>query len=270
MPTIASAPATMPTVAATTGPLPSAVDWAAIIAGGVLAVAISFILLTFGSAIGLSLTSPYEGQGRSLAFLGAASGLWVVWVQVSSFIAGAYLAGRLRSRLPDATPHEVEVRDGSHGLLVWAVGVLVGGLLAASVATGVASTAASAVSSATQALGSGAMQLAQNANPMAYSVDTLFRSSNPQAAENAGNTAAEAGHILAHSAAQGSISAEDKTYLAQLIASRTGVTQPEAEQRIDQVVASIKSATEEAKAAPPTGCVARRCWWPSSPPLPWW
>src|SRR3954454_19478903 len=162
MPTIASDPGATPATAAAAASLPSAVDWGAIIAGGVLAVAISFILLTFGSAIGLSLTSPYDGEGRSLAFLGAASGLWVVWVQVSSFMAGASPAGRLRRRLPDATAHEVEVRDGSHGLLVWALGVLVGAMLAASVATGVANTAASAVSTATQAVGSGVTQLAQN------------------------------------------------------------------------------------------------------------
>jgi len=249
MPTIASDSGTTPAAAAALASLPSAVDWGAIIAGGVLAVAISFILLTFGSAIGLSLTSPYGGEGRSLAFLGAASGLWVVWVQVSSFMAGAYLAGRLRRRLPDATPHEVEVRDGSHGLLVWALGVLVGAMLAASVATGVANTAASAVSTATQAVGSGVTQLAQNANPIQYWVDSLFRSNNPQAPENAADTAAEAGRILARSAAQGSISAEDKTYLGQLIASRTGLAQPEAEQRIDQVMAGIKNAADQAKAA---------------------
>ena len=160
MPIVTSDAVNAPAVVATTGPQSSPVDWAAIIAGGLLAVAISFILLAFGSAIGLSLTSPYEGEGRSLAFLGVASGLWVVWVQVSSFIAGAYLAGRLRRRLADASVHEVDVRDGSHGLLVWALGVLVGAMFAASVATGVARTAASVVSTATQAVGTGAAQLA--------------------------------------------------------------------------------------------------------------
>src|SRR3954453_13109245 len=72
---------------------------------------------------------------------------------------------------------------------------------------------------------------------------------NPQAPENATDTAAEAGRILARSAAQGSISAEDKTYLGQLIASRTGLAQAEAEQRIDQGMAGIKSAADKAKAA---------------------
>jgi hypothetical protein len=104
------------------------------------------------------------------------------------------------------------------------------------------------VSAATQAVGAGAAQLARNANPLAYSVDTLFRTSTPQAPENAADSAEQAARILARSAAQGSISSEDKSYLAQLIAARTGLAQPEAEQRIDQVMASIKTAADEARA----------------------
>jgi hypothetical protein len=235
-------------------PLPSAVDWAAIIAGGVLATAISFILITFGSAIGLSLTSPYEGSGFSLVFLGVASGLWLVWVQISSFIAGAYLTGRLRRRLHDATPHEVEVRDGCHGLLVWALGVLIGATLASSVAGSVASTGAAVVSSTTQVIGSGAAQAAASGgNPLEYATDTLFRSDNPQAPDGQapdGNAASgpEAARILAASAAQGSITADDKAYLARLIQARTGLAQPEAEQRIDRVMATMQSAADKAKA----------------------
>ena len=93
------------------------------------------------------------------------------------------------------------------------------------------------------------MQLAGNTNPMDYSVDSLFRTNNPQGGENAADSAAEAGRILATSASQGSMSADDKAYLAQLIERRTGLAQPEAEQRIDQVMASLKSAADKAKAA---------------------
>jgi hypothetical protein len=137
---------------------PSPVDWAAIIAGGLLATAISFILITFGAAIGLSLTSPYDGSGVSLVVLALATGLWVVWVQISSFMAGAYLAGRLRRRLADATAHEIEVRDGCHGLLVWTLGVLTGATLAASLAGSVASTGAAALLTATREVGTAASQ----------------------------------------------------------------------------------------------------------------
>ena len=49
--------------------------------------------------------------------------------------------------------------------------------------------------------------------------------------------------------AQGTISADDKAYLARLIQARTGLAQPEAEQRIDRVMATLQSAAEAAKAA---------------------
>lgn len=227
----------------------SSIDWAAIIAGAVLATAITFILITFGSAIGLGLASPYEGEGASLAYLAIAAGLWLVWVQVSSFIAGGYLAGRMRRRLFQATPHEVEVRDGCHGLMVWALGVLLGAALAASAVSGVARTGAAAVSAATEAVGTGLAAVAKNADPLSYSVDTLFRTDNPQAEQDVAASVAEAGRILTASAARGSISPDDKAYLAQMIATRTGVDQTQAEQRIDQVMASIQSAAAEAKAA---------------------
>ena len=52
------------------GPVPASsstsfVEWGAVLAGAVLAVAISFVLLTFGAAIGLSATSPWPNSGVS-------------------------------------------------------------------------------------------------------------------------------------------------------------------------------------------------------------
>ncbi|GAM96695.1 Mll5186 protein [alpha proteobacterium U9-1i] len=116
----------------------SYVDWAAIIAGAVLATAISFVLFTFSAALGLGMSSPYEGEGVSVAAFAIAAGLWIVWVQVLSFAAGGYLTGRMRRRAYDSTEHEVDVRDGIHGLLVWATGALLGAALAASAAGGAA------------------------------------------------------------------------------------------------------------------------------------
>ena len=76
------------------------------------------------------MASPYEGEGVSVAAFATAAGLWIVWVQVLSFAAGGYLAGRMRRRSYDSTEHEVDVRDGVHGLLVWATGALLGAFLA--------------------------------------------------------------------------------------------------------------------------------------------
>ncbi|MDQ6437313.1 hypothetical protein RB623_24945 [Mesorhizobium sp. LHD-90] len=94
----------------------SYVDWPAILAGTLLATAVSFVLLTFGSALGLSLTSAYEGEGLSVMGYAIAAALWLLWVQISSFFAGGYLTGRLRRRFGDATEQESDLRDGAHGL----------------------------------------------------------------------------------------------------------------------------------------------------------
>lgn len=135
----------------------SYVDWPAILAGTVLAMALSFVLLTFGSAIGFSVTSFEPHEGASLFWLSVASGLWFIWVAITSFGAGGYIAGRLRRPVAGASLDEVEVRDGAHGLLVWATGAIVGAMLAASGISGAigaaTSTAGTAAQTAAQAVG---------------------------------------------------------------------------------------------------------------------
>ncbi|MFN6977646.1 MAG: hypothetical protein ACK4OP_05960, partial [Gemmobacter sp.] len=126
------------------------VDWAAILAGSVFALAISFLLVSFGSGLGLSLTSPYRGEGVSATWFLIAAGIWFAWVMVTGFGAGGYLAGRMRRRAGDATPAEVEVRDGTHGLMVWATGALVSAVLAAAGLGGLVSAGASAAGSAAE------------------------------------------------------------------------------------------------------------------------
>ena len=127
----------------------SYLDWPAILAGGVFALALVFLLISFGSTIGLSLTSPYRGEGVSAGWLAIAAAIWFAWVMVTGFGAGGYLAGRMRKRAGDATAPEVEVRDGTHGLLVWATAVVLSSVLAAMGAGGLIGMGAVAVGSAT-------------------------------------------------------------------------------------------------------------------------
>jgi hypothetical protein len=101
----------IPTTAATpttTIPIESAVthdrsyvDWAAIFAGTVIATAITLVLTGFGSAVGLSMTSPFAGKG----FSGMA-----VAVAVTSLMVNSYVTGRMRRRAGDANAHNVSVR----------------------------------------------------------------------------------------------------------------------------------------------------------------
>jgi hypothetical protein len=122
----------------------SRVDWGAIIAGAVLTTAIALILLTFGAGLGLGVTSPYEGEGASPALYVFGAGLWLLWVQLASFTVGGYVAARLRARQPDANEHEVDVRDGLHGLLTWGVGVIAAAVIAMASIGSAAATAENA------------------------------------------------------------------------------------------------------------------------------
>jgi len=226
----------------------SYVDRTAILAGNLLATAISFVLLTFGSAIGLSLTSAYEGSGMTLFWFAIAAALWVLWVQISSFMAGGYLAGRMRRRHGDATEYESDIRDGSHGLVVWALGVLLGALIAISGVSSAVSTATQAVATAG---GAAAGVAASQMDPNALLVDRFLRPG-PTATEPVpADKRDEVGRILS-AVGDGELDAGDRQYLTSTIAARAGVDEATATQRVDQLVADAKQLEAEAREAADT------------------
>ena len=228
----------------------SYVDWPAIIAGVLLASAISLVLLTFGSALGLSFINFRAGADVLPLWVAIAAASWLLWVQVSSFMAGAYLTGRMRKRHHDATEHESDVRDGAHGLIVWAAALVLGAIIAA----GGISAVATAVGSAASTLTTAASNVADDAaglDPSAYFVDTLFR----PAADTAAPTApvadtsaqrAEAGRIIAQGALTGTVSDPDKAYLGQLVSQTTGMPADQATARVTEVMTAIDNAKAEA------------------------
>src|SRR5437588_473826 len=79
----------------------SFVEWGAVLAGAVLAAAISFVLLTFGAAIGLSATSPWPNSGLSAKVIASLAVFWAMAQQIGSIMLGGYVAGRMRSRCHD-------------------------------------------------------------------------------------------------------------------------------------------------------------------------
>src|ERR1043165_6741987 len=111
----------------------SFVEWGAVLAGAFLAVAISFVLLTFGAAIGLSAVSPWPNSGASAKVIASLAVFWAMVQQIGACMAGGYVAGRMRARWHE-TGHEADFRDGLHGGLVWAVGVVTGAALVLSTA----------------------------------------------------------------------------------------------------------------------------------------
>lgn len=220
-------------------------DWPAIFAGAVLATAISVLMFAFGSALGLSFTNPFENTGLSAVGLAIALAAWLVWVQVSSFMAGGYVAGRLRRRINDATEHEVDVRDGLHGLLVWATGVVFGAVLLGIGATGIVAGTASAVGTAAGTAAAQITDAAEGTNPLAYAVDTAFRSDQP--GETVVDARAEALGIVTRGIAAGDIPQDDRAYLATVVSRETGLPPEEAQARVDQMVTQAQTVATQAE-----------------------
>lgn len=219
----------------------SYVDWPAIIAGAIIASAVSLLFLTFGSAIGLSLTDPIGRSNAPLLWAAIAIGLWIVWVQVSAFLAGGYVTGRLRRRHMNSNAHEVDVRDGLHGLLVWATGLVIMAMLALGGLGHLATSASNVVGSTAGAVASAASDEVTGAGPFDYTIDTLFRGDTGEA----GDPRAEASRILLGGVMGDGVSDADRDYLASVVASRTTLSQPEAEARVDEVIAQAQALQDD-------------------------
>jgi hypothetical protein len=107
------------------------VQWAPIFAGAVVAAALSFVLHAFAAGIGLSISSTAPTWRDASIALVILSGLYLILVALAAYGAGGYVAGRMRTGLTSAaSADEVEFRDGTHGILTWAVATLLTAVLA--------------------------------------------------------------------------------------------------------------------------------------------
>jgi hypothetical protein len=213
------------------------VDWGAIAAGVFVSLAVTSVFLAFGSAIGLSMTSFQPSASAPVIGVVIAAALWFLWVQVSSFMGGGYVAGRMRRRIGDAKTHEVEMRDGAHGLIVWAVNIVIGAALAGFLtlagiggAIGVAATS-----------DSGAMD---------YYADRLMRSdaaTGTTAAPADTQSNAQIGRILTRNVAARTFDETDRAYVVREISTRTGLAEADAQKRLDDTVATLRAQAETAR-----------------------
>jgi MFS family permease len=105
------------------------VAWGPVIAGVILSLIVYLLMSVLGTAIGASLLSPLS-RPNPLHGFGFGSGIWVIVTTVVAVFVGSYFAGRC-----------APVLGWLHGLLSWAVMVLL-------VAYGMTSLVGSAVSTA--------------------------------------------------------------------------------------------------------------------------
>jgi len=230
-------------------PARHAASWPAIIAGAFVAAGVSLILIALGSGLGFASISPWPGRGASTTTFTVTMAIWLIVTQWVAASAGGYIAGRLRTRWVGTHTHEIFFRDTAHGLVTWAVATV---LLTAAVATSVVSTIGGAlhrVSDVAAAETQGAMSM-RSSPSSAYGLDQLFRSHSGAGGMQAANDPRlEVEHIMAHAMAAGGISDADRSYLADLVAARTGISQEEAKKRVDDFVAGATEAEAKLKAA---------------------
>jgi len=228
----------------------SGICWASVTAGAVVSLALTIVLLWFGAALGLTVTSPWSDSGVSASTFKIGTGLYLVVVAMISSALGGHIAGRLRAGW-DSTVHanEVYFRDTAHGFVAWATATVVGAGRLASAAAGIAGVtsgglaagAASATSSKT------------SPGPMDIYVDQLLRpgpgiSATSSASPN--DSRGELSRILTASIRSGKeMAADDKSYVAQVVARNTGLSQDEAQKRVDQTIVTAKSNLDAARKA---------------------
>ncbi len=231
------------------------VSWAAVIGGAFVFASMSLVLLSLGTGLGLSMGSAWWNVGAGAEKIGKAAIAWFIITEILASALGGYLAGRLRTKWVQVHTDEVYFRDTAHGLLVWALGIVVTASLLGAAATSIAGgTTPRTVNS-----GAAAGAEASMANPNAYFVDMLFRSNSFQSTGSVAQTtktqnadASDRGtaeRILSHSMAQGAMSSEDRSYLAQLVSTRTGLNPSDAENRVSQVFGDAQQSAEKARKA---------------------
>jgi hypothetical protein len=233
----------------------SGVSWGAIFAGAAGAAALSLILVLLGFGFGFSAVSPWADSGVSAKTLGISTIVWLAFTQIVSSGLGGYLAGRLRVKWANLHGDEVYFRDTAHGFLAWAVSTLIAaalivGSVSSVIGGGVqagASAASGAASTVTQVAGSAASN--SNGQDYGYFIDSLFRDDRPAAVSDDAAKGVVFRIFAKSLNNDGKLSAEDRTYLAQLIAQRTNLSQADAERRVDQVYGQTAKAVEDAKTA---------------------
>lgn len=216
------------------------IQWSSVIAGAFAAGAMSFILVSFGVAVGLGVSSASPTWRDASAALALLSGLYLMIQAVVSFGFGGYIAGRTTRPAPALATIEDdgERRDGLHGLTSWALAVLIGATLLAIIG-------AAAIDRSPMRSSAGN---ATSAEPLlSYELDKLFRAPRQPPNTDMREARAEAGRILMTSSSHSGVGTDDRAYLVQQVAALTGLSAPEAERRVDGSITASQTAINRAR-----------------------
>lgn len=238
----------------------SYIDWPAILAGSMVALAVASVFTGFGGAIGLSTISAEPGEG-SFNVMMILTAIWIVVTLVASYMTGGYITGRMRRRVEQVAADEVTARDGINGLVVWGLGIVVTVFLLGSAVSTTVSAAGSVASAAGSVVGDvattagsiiggaagAALPDTAKKDPMDFVNSTLLRPR--QVVAGTGDPAvmaAESTAILGNVVLTGEISDAERAYLVSAVVESTGATQPEATARVEAAVTNALATRDEA------------------------
>lgn len=222
-----------------------AVSWAAIICGAVVASAISLVLIALGTGLNLASVSPWAGIGVTSTTFTAMTAIWFIVIQWVASGLGGYLSGRLRTKWVGVHTHEVFFRDTAHGFATWALASLV-------VAFALSTTIASILSGGGRlaALAGATTADSRSVGTLSsYALDLLLRGSTSNSTSQP-DLRPEALRMVSYGLTrEEGVPSTDRTYLAAQVAARTGVSQGEAQQRVDAFIASAKETADQTRKA---------------------
>jgi len=268
-------------------PLLRRISWGSIFAGVIIAVVIQLVLGLIGAGVGFSTADAVNHDSPDASSVGLAAAIWWAVSSVLALFTGGWVAGHLAGA-PGRTDAML------HGLVTWGLAALIGAYLVASTFASVVRGGASAVGGVASAAGSGIaaaagpvaneakQQLADNGITMdslksqaqqllaqtgkpALQPDAIKQQANGAAEQlnNATQNQANGGNgedvqsVAQRIIASGSdtVQQADRQALVNVVMARTGVSQPEAEQRVDtwitqyqQTKAKLAQAKAEAEA----------------------
>jgi hypothetical protein len=219
----------------------SGVSWAAVAGGAFVAAALSLILLSLGTGLGFSALSPWSNNGASAAAIGTGAIVWLILTQILASALGGYLGGRLRTKWTGVHSDEVYFRDTAHGLLVWAVAmVITAGFLASSAASFAGTQKIVATTGSIQE---------SSIDPTGYFVDMLLRGNGSPIEKPDGSERAEVSRIFTHDLHQGALPSGDQSYLVQLVSARTGLNASDGEKRVTEVFGEAQDSADRVRKA---------------------
>lgn len=220
-----------------------AISWGAIIAGVVILLVSGLMLATLGASLGLWNADLSRGM-MSLKTLGAGAVIWwIITMLVSSYI-GSWVSGRLAGST-------LRLNAALHGIISWALAMLIAVFTAAAAAGIIFSGAVGMVAGGAQAIGGGIGQAVSGFDinklpaPLRLEIESLFGNARQQIEgqmQKPGPSLEEAWRAFSSVLSKGpdAVTEGDREQLASIVAQRTNVSFEQARANVDKAIAGYK------------------------------